>query len=140
MEPNNYRQGPGPPGPRPGRLGPARAAGAMGVMLLGQCPRDGRRFLMHRWLDRVLAGAAAGAVLCAAGAAGGATAASAARQPPDAPHAVTAAGRIPPGPVAQVWLKRFHGPGDAGNVAHAMAVSPDGGTVYVTGTSLVAAS
>jgi DNA-binding beta-propeller fold protein YncE len=37
---------------------------------------------------------------------------------------------------AQMWAKRYGGPGDAQDFAHAIAVSPDGTRVYVTGESV----
>jgi outer membrane protein assembly factor BamB len=44
---------------------------------------------------------------------------------------------------AQRWVKRYHGPGNPGNVADyasSVAVSPGGGTVFVTGASAGATS
>ena len=36
---------------------------------------------------------------------------------------------------AQVWVNRYVGPGKGGDEAYSVAVSPTGGTVYVTGQS-----
>ncbi len=35
----------------------------------------------------------------------------------------------------QLWLRTYSGPGNAGDVAYALAISPDGGLVIVTGSS-----
>jgi PQQ-like domain len=44
------------------------------------------------------------------------------------------AGKVATGPGARLWLSRFAGPGHAGGKASAVAVSPAGTTVFVTGT------
>ncbi|TVZ05670.1 hypothetical protein EAS64_14335 [Trebonia kvetii] len=43
-------------------------------------------------------------------------------------HATAVAG-------AQLWLKRYNGPGHGVDQARSVAVSPNGKTVYVTGNS-----
>jgi len=41
---------------------------------------------------------------------------------------------------AQRWVSRYNGPADGNDLARSVAVSPDGATVYVTGSSPVSAS
>ncbi len=43
-------------------------------------------------------------------------------------------------PGAKLWARRFSGPGKGSDVANSVAVSPGGGTVFVTGGSTGAAS
>jgi hypothetical protein len=72
---------------------------------------------MSRSVIRACAAAAAAVVALATGPLLGASASTAA------------------GPGAQLWFKRYNGPGNGVDQAHSVAVSPSGKTVYVTGTS-----
>jgi WD40 repeat protein len=86
---------------------------------------------MRRLITRTSAAVTAGITLSAL-AVTGVTAAGAAtqapRQRPAAAHPLAVSG-------AQLWVKRYSGPGNAADNARSVAVSPVGGTVYVTGIS-----
>ncbi|MGN6173700.1 MAG: SBBP repeat-containing protein, partial [Streptosporangiaceae bacterium] len=86
---------------------------------------------MRRLITRGSAAVTAGVTLSALGvtgvsAAGAATQTS--RQRPAAAHSLAVSG-------APLWVKRYNGPGSGTDYARSVAVSPDGGKVYVTGTS-----
>ena len=51
-----------------------------------------------------------------------------------APAAASGAGNVATAPGARLWLSRFAGPGHTGDKASAVAISPGGTTVFVTGT------
>ncbi len=82
----------------------------------------------------------AGAVLSAAGISGTSTPGSAATA---APVARALSGRVsdrPPVRGTQLWVKLYSGPRTTDNFPSSAAVSPDGGTVFVTGTTTRAGS
>jgi outer membrane protein assembly factor BamB len=88
---------------------------------------------MRRFIVRAYVAVAAGVVLGIAGVAG----ASASGAPAAAFRAVGAASagasQAATGPGTQLWLKHYHQSADFGDTAYSVAVSPDGGTVFVTG-------
>src|SRR5215831_17296829 len=78
---------------------------------------------------------AAALALSGLGAGGAGASATAARAGQPAGQAVVTAGAAGTVPGTQLWVRRFNGPANNYDRASSVAVSPGGGTVYVTGTS-----
>ncbi len=91
---------------------------------------------MTRRITRVFTAVAAGAALGALGLTG-ASVSGAATGGPQAARASSwgASSHVAAVPGAQLWVKRYNGPGNGLDQARSVAASPGGGMVFVTGSS-----
>ena len=87
---------------------------------------------MHGYIRRVIVAAAAGVALSTVGVAG-ASASAAASRAPQAVRVSSAGTHAAVSPGAQLWAKLYNGSPTLGH-AESVAVSPDGKTVFVTGS------
>jgi WD40 repeat protein len=92
--------------------------------------REREIFFMHASFIRVSAASGAAVALSIAGVSGASAAGTPTKIPGRAPAATAAAG-----PGTQAWIQRYNGTKAGTDHASSVAVSPSGGTVYVTGES-----
>ncbi len=95
---------------------------------------------MYKNMARGFAVVVAGAVLSAAGISGISTPGSAATSRPVARALSARVSQRPPVRGAQLWVKLYSGPRTTDSLPSSVAVSPGGGTVFVTGTTARAGS